>query len=1663
MPALSCFGSEVKATGNVPSSSDHQGEQSALPPFSGELNVDEELKLSHENFKQTIGDFFKDKQITPLSQLTETPAFPTPHVLAQFASKTYTNYKRRETDAQYEKRLALPDGWKLLTSVSNITKANGYFGAAYWHPEHQQVVIAHRGTNPTNLGALWTDLQGVMRNHYVRQMESASTFAHKVVEVLREVRSIKGVSFQLFFTGHSLGGWLAQITTFTTKYLKTEGNIFLKSDTDPHSYHPHTVVFDSPGCKDMLSQMTDKLDVRLDGRSIDIEHLDVTSYLTAPNRINTCNLHVGTVYRIFPDLSGMDWLGKHTALYTIQVHGMDNIVQVFDPERGQVNKDEQGSLKINIVIDWPNTAGFRRCKEYRRFFKWANQFNNYHPDITDETSRLKGCHPMRYQTKTNDARLNKLSVFCQQERQFLESYRLLRQLPAFFKPKELFCLIKDKQAQEQAEKLFQEFEIENDTIRCSNANELQALIPYVKRLLEMFPQLVENTKGVLTSQRIGNNVYQFVTKRYVKTLHQSPLDIKSDDSNLRDFLNSEEQKVLQLRMVDGDAWTGLIKVYQVLEKTPSMKDRLTEGHYTILTLEHLILVNHLVNLKTLLQSTTAPHLLMMSCDTNQLLNVETKQIVKSLFSPLRQKQSVKIILTTQSEGDIVTFLQDIAKETLSDGFVARDEQLTWGDLTPSSQETLLQKRVKFQGASISLNELMSAESPAANFLPVGALLEEKELTIADPVFITSGYNENFYIDRTLCLQKFIKEDIFSDKISKEFPDLIASTEQEFKQFCQQNPNSNIHWLEKDKSRKIIWQQSQGSLETLRRYVDTEISRTYTADDLDKLLEQAQRQRVILISDTAGMGKSILLTQLSKQIKQKFPTKWVVRIDINDHTDALHTLQQKHIDKEKAIEFVSENLLKFHHGVGLALFKECCERKQKVRIILMLDGFDEISPNYKGTVIDLLQAVRQTAVEQLWVTTRPHLREELEDKLQQLSYTLEPFSVENQVEFLKKFWCQKDWFAEVGKGAEEEFTTKLENYAEELIGKLSQSISDRDKQFTGIPLQCHMLAEAFDKEVKTLHHPSEFVPELPFKLDLPELYERFIERKYEICLEEKGKISTTNVCAKEVRKERVNNIVKGHQLLALKVFFTEEQVALLHINSQCTSFNENLTRTGIVQISNEGKLHFIHRTFAEFYVADYFVKELTKGSNISQQLQDLLLRIIFLHEEYRVIRAFIDGMLSRSVPSNEVIKQCGNRIHDSGEYDILTLYPTVCEGNTNILGFLLDCVQEHRDTVVHLLIAQKYVGHTAWHVAAEKGQLEVLQKLCEWAKKVLSPEDLHKMFLGKDGDERTAWHMASEKGQIEVLQKLWEWAKEVLTQEESKNMFLTKDRYGRTSWHMASEKGQIDVLHKMWVWAKEVLTQEEFKNMFSAEDGYGRTAWHLASEKDHLDVLYKLWEWAKEVLTKEEFKNMLFLAKNGYGRSVWHLASEEGQLDVLYEMWELAKEVLTQEEFNNMLFLAKDVFERTAWHLASENGQIEVLHKLREWAKGVLTQKEFKNMFLAKDQYGRTAWHMASDRGQIDILHKLWEWAKEVLTQEEFKYMLFSDKDAYGKTAWHIAAHMCQVEILHKLWEWAKEVLGTEELNEIFWSIDDGERTACYVVAKNSKLDILHKFLEWDNR
>ena len=106
------------------------GQQTAstvLPPFSEKLTVDKKLKLSHDDFKQSIVKFHDNKQISAIDQLKATPPYPTPHVLAQFAKMAYKDYKHEDPKP--------PDGWQLLMTATN--SGNGYFGTAYWHPEHQ--------------------------------------------------------------------------------------------------------------------------------------------------------------------------------------------------------------------------------------------------------------------------------------------------------------------------------------------------------------------------------------------------------------------------------------------------------------------------------------------------------------------------------------------------------------------------------------------------------------------------------------------------------------------------------------------------------------------------------------------------------------------------------------------------------------------------------------------------------------------------------------------------------------------------------------------------------------------------------------------------------------------------------------------------------------------------------------------------------------------------------------------------------------------------------------------------------------------------------------------------------------------------------------------------------------------------------------------------------------------------------------------------------------------------------------------------------------------------------------------------------------------------------------------------------------------------------------
>jgi hypothetical protein len=88
------------------------------------------------------------------------------------------------------------------------------------------------------------------------------------------------------------------------------------------------------------------------------------------------------------------------------------------------------------------------------------------------------------------------------------------------------------------------------------------------------------------------------------------------------------------------------------------------------------------------------------------------------------------------------------------------------------------------------------------FLSLADILEKRTLDIGKPLLTSTidGCIENYYIPRTFNRQVAIKKDIFEQKFSD---DLLATTEQEFRKCCQDNPERNVHWLLEDKSGRLV--------------------------------------------------------------------------------------------------------------------------------------------------------------------------------------------------------------------------------------------------------------------------------------------------------------------------------------------------------------------------------------------------------------------------------------------------------------------------------------------------------------------------------------------------------------------------------------------------------------------------------------------------------------------------------------------------------------------------------------------------------------------------------------------------------------------------------------------------------------------------------------------
>lgn len=142
----------------------------------------------------------------------------------------------------------------------------GFWSSTFLNHPSKQVVIVHRGTEIPNWYQLQTDINIALDNVSPEEIEKIDW--HTCQSLLnnalkQENRKFVRNDYTVTITGHSLGGWISQISTLIFKNpnfhptgprgVISFGNGMSLDMNQP--YDLHCVAFDSPGANELLKRM----------------------------------------------------------------------------------------------------------------------------------------------------------------------------------------------------------------------------------------------------------------------------------------------------------------------------------------------------------------------------------------------------------------------------------------------------------------------------------------------------------------------------------------------------------------------------------------------------------------------------------------------------------------------------------------------------------------------------------------------------------------------------------------------------------------------------------------------------------------------------------------------------------------------------------------------------------------------------------------------------------------------------------------------------------------------------------------------------------------------------------------------------------------------------------------------------------------------------------------------------------------------------------------------------------------------------------------------------------------------------------------------------------------------------------------------------------------
>ena len=361
-----------------------------------------------------------------------------------------------------------------------------------------------------------------------------------------------------------------------------------------------------------------------------------------------------------------------------------------------------------------------------------------------------------------------------------------------------------------------------------------------------------------------------------------------------------------------------------------------------------------------------------------------------------------------------------------------NDNITYGQLSKTLQDLLLSLTLSFQGKHQTVKDLIG------NALPDQVIgcqsIEELVFAATDGQGKIREENINFppgnpssiLLEHPLYIKRKLRSTLpfdqqFRSKLAQKLKyESINTLDEKYRV----DPHGRIQWLVKGEDRKEIWEKMASLLDpmiTESPIFPSDGSALITEEDsilneLDSRNNQA-RQIVTIITGVAGTGKSTILYHYYDKTKEIHADHWVIKINFKDMAPAFLLQLSKSsrhslfFGRSDAIDFLVDNL---PFVIGSSSFARSLLRHRLEtgdRIVLMLDGFDEIDSQCQDFAIQLMKVLIEDGKQQqansvrLFVTTRSHIVNDLQFQLSQLAYALENFNKKDQVHCLTSYWMK----------------------------------------------------------------------------------------------------------------------------------------------------------------------------------------------------------------------------------------------------------------------------------------------------------------------------------------------------------------------------------------------------------------------------------------------------------------------------------------------------------------------------------------------------------------------------------------------------------------------------------------------------------------------------------